>query len=137
MKKILVSVGILAVITGFCWWTAWRVNRLCASSAALLDAAETQVLLGDYPGAEETAEEAYRLWQGHEEFFGMALRHTESDDVGILFPPLQESIRQKNAGNSCSEPESLRQRSVIWGAWSSHICLIFSKVIPHKCVCGL
>lgn len=98
MKKILVSVGILAVITGFCWWTAWRVNRLCASSAALLDAAETQVLLGDYPGAEETAEEAYRIWQGHEEFFGMALRHTESDDVGILFPPLQESIRQKDAG---------------------------------------
>ena len=98
MKKIYCALGILLVITGFCWFTVWRVDDLCSTSAQLLEAAETQVLLGDYPAAEETVNHAFRLWQKHECFFGMALRHTESDDVGILFPVLQEACRQKDQG---------------------------------------
>ena len=94
MKKIYCALGILLVITGFCWFTAWRVNDLCNSSASLLEAAETQVMLGDYDAAEETISHSFR----HEGLFGMALRHTESDDVGILYPVLLEVCRQKDQG---------------------------------------
>ena len=86
------------MITGFCWFTAWRVDDLCNTSASLLEAAETQVMLGDYEAAVETVNHSFRLWNRHEGFFGMALRHTESDDVGILYPVLQEACRQKDQG---------------------------------------
>ena len=96
MKKIYCVLGILLVITGFCWFTAWRVGDLCNTSVSLLEAAETQVMLGDYDAAEETVNHSFRLWNRHECFFGMALRHTESDDVGILYPVLQEACQQKD-----------------------------------------
>ena len=96
MKKLYSALGILLVITGFCWFTAWRVDDLCNTSASLLEAAETQVMLGDYDAAVETVNHSFRLWNRHEGFFGMALRHTESDDVGILYPVLQEACRQKD-----------------------------------------
>lgn len=98
MKKIYCALGILLVITGFCWFTAWRAGDLCNTSASLLEAAETQVMLGDYDAAMETVNHSFQLWNRHEEFFGMALRHTESDDIGILYPVLQEACRQKDQG---------------------------------------
>ena len=98
MKKIYCALGILLVITGFCWFTVWRVGDLCNTSVSLLEAAETQVMLGNFDAAEETVNHSFRLWNRHESFFGMALRHTESDDVGILYPVLQEACRQKDQG---------------------------------------
>lgn len=116
MKKIYCALGILLVITGFCWFTAWRVDDLCSTSAQLLEAAETQVLLGDYPAAEETVNHAFRLWQKHECFFGMALRHTESDDVGILFPVLQEACRQKDQGGISAASPGIERYASAAGA---------------------
>ena len=98
MKKMFCALGVLVLITGFCWFTAWRVDDLCRTSAQLLEAAETQVMLGDYSAAEETVNHAFRLWNRHEGFLGMSLRHTESDDIGVLFPVLQEACRQKDNG---------------------------------------
>ena len=98
MKKIYCARGILLVITAFCWFTAWRVDNLCTTAASLLEAAETQVMLGDYDTAWETVNHAFRLWSRHEGFLGMALRHTESDDIVILFPTLQEACRQRDQG---------------------------------------
>lgn len=98
MKKMFCALGVLVLITGFCWFTVWRVDYLCRTSAQLLGAAETQVMLGDYSAAEETVSHAFRLWSSHEGFFGMALRHTESDNIGVLFPVLQEACRQKDSG---------------------------------------
>ena len=74
MKKLYSALGILLVITGFCWFTAWRVDDLCNTSASLLEAAETQVMLGDYDAAVESVNHSFRLWNRHEGFFGMALR---------------------------------------------------------------
>ena len=96
MKKIVCSAAVLVLLTAFCWWTAWRVQKLCGQAAAYLDRAETQVALGDYPAAEAYLEDARALWENHEQFFGMALRHTESDDVEILLPALQETCRQRD-----------------------------------------
>ncbi len=96
MKKILWACAMLVLLTAFCWWTSWRVERLCGKTAEYLEQAETQVLLGDYPAAEALLEDSSALWERHELFFGMALRHTEADGVSILLPGLQEACRQKD-----------------------------------------
>ena len=98
MKKLYSALGILLAITGFCWFTAWRVDDLCNTSASLLEAAETQVMLGDYDAAVETVNHSFRLWNRHEGFFGMALRHTESDDVGDFVSGAPGGLPAKGSG---------------------------------------
>lgn len=98
MKKMALSAGILVLLTAFCWFTAWRVDGICSEASAMLEHAENQAVRGDYAGAGETAAQAFQMWNRHEGFFGMALRHTESDDIGILFPSLIEAAGQKDQG---------------------------------------
>ncbi len=96
MKKLLSAVVLLAVLAGFCSWSTWRVDRICRDTTALLEQAETRCTLGDYSGAGALVHEAGTLWSSHERFLGMALRHTESDDVSIQFPPLLRTCQQRD-----------------------------------------
>ncbi len=96
MKRLWCSIGLLLTITGFCIYSAYRVNQICKDSTALLREAETQCYLGDYQGAENTVQLSRDLWKKHEGFLGITLRHTETDDIDVMFPALMEAARQKN-----------------------------------------
>jgi hypothetical protein len=96
VKKLLWSAGIILLLLLSCCYTTWRVNTICEDAAALLEQAETKCQLGDYEGAEDTVYLSKAVWDRHEYFLGLALRHTESDDVGILYPALLETCRQKD-----------------------------------------
>ena len=97
MKKFILPSLLLILMVVFCVWATWRADQLCTESADLLERAGSRCEQGDFDGAEALVYEAKDCWDNHEGFFGIALRHTESDDVDILFPPLLESCRQKNA----------------------------------------
>lgn len=96
MKRLWCSIGLLAVITGFCAFSAFRVDRICRDASDILRQAETQCYLGNFQSAEDTVYLASALWKKHEAFLGIALRHTETDDIDVMFPGLIESVRQKN-----------------------------------------
>ena len=96
MKKMILPLVLLAVMVAFCGWSAWRADQLCNESAELLEKAGARCEQGDFDGAESLVHEAKDCWDDHEGFFGIALRHTESDDIDILFPPLLESCRQED-----------------------------------------
>ncbi len=96
MKRILLSLLLMALILGLCVWGTDRVSEICRNVSGLLEQAETRCCLGDYEGAERLTLEAQALWAKHEGFLGTTLRHTESDDVGILFPPLLSALRQED-----------------------------------------
>lgn len=95
MKRIWFSAGILLLIVFFCGVSTYRVNRICSDSEELLRQAETCMYLGDYVGAKNSVYYAQNCWNQHEGFLGLALRHTEKDDVDRLFPVLLEAIRHK------------------------------------------
>lgn len=96
MKKLLFPIAILIIMVVFCVWSTWRADDLCNRSAELLEKAGVRCEQGDFRGAKDFVAQAKQLWDNHEGFFGIALRHTESDDIDILFPPLLETCRQKN-----------------------------------------
>lgn len=96
MKKIILSISLLVVITGFCIFATWYTRSICDDTIALLEQSETEIGLGRYDEAYETVFSAQRLWNQHEDFLGLALRHTESDDVDILFPVLKNTCLQKD-----------------------------------------
>lgn len=97
MKKFILPILLLLLMVSFCVWATWRADELCNQSAQLLEQAGARCIQGDFHGAEDLVQEAKNCWDQHEGFFGVALRHTESDDVDILFPPLLETCRQQDA----------------------------------------
>lgn len=112
MKKMIAPVLLLAMMVSFCAWTTWRVERICRGTADLLGQAEESSDAGDFEDAEALVRRAYGLWTGHEGFLGMALRHTESDDIDILFPALLESCREEDAGELSYR--SMELRAALW-----------------------
>lgn len=96
MKKFILPTLLLILMVAFCVWATWRADQLCDQSAELLEKAGARCAQGDFDGAEALVYEAKACWDDHEGFFGIALRHTESDDVDILFPPLLETCRQED-----------------------------------------
>jgi hypothetical protein len=96
MKKLLLPLALLALLVGFCCYTTWHVDQLCSDCAQLLEEAGQRCQLGDFEEGLALCNQAKQNWDHHEGFFGTALRHTESDDVGIAFPALLESCRQED-----------------------------------------
>lgn len=96
MKRIATALFTILLIMGICIYTVHRVDRICQETTGLLRQAETQCLLGNYEGAKEIVRLSQVLWQRNETFLGIALRHTESDDVDILYPGLMEACVQKD-----------------------------------------
>lgn len=97
MKKFLLPTLLLALLVVFCVWSTWRVYDLCDQSTALLQEAGVKCDLGDYEGARDLVYDAKHNWDKHEGFLGTALRHTESDDISVLFSPLLETCRQRDS----------------------------------------
>ena len=91
MKKIVASLITILLILALCVYSVHRVDRVCREATGLLREAETYCLLGDYDGAKEIVRLSQAVWQKNEGFLGVALRHTESDDIDILYPGLIES----------------------------------------------
>ena len=108
MKQCCFSLGILIILTGFCWYTTHRVEVVCSEASDLLEQAETRILLGDYDGAEGCIATAKQTWEDHRLLLGMALRHTESDEVDLNFPGLLAACRQKDR-----QEFQLRNRTLI------------------------
>ncbi len=96
MKRIWVSAGALGVLVLFCIFGVIRVNHICVKANENLRRAETAVYLGDYEGAKTCVEGARQIWKGHAGFLGIMLRHTEMDDIDLMFPGLLEALRQKD-----------------------------------------
>lgn len=108
MKRVWWSVGVLLLIVVLCAWGAFRVNGICRSTEDMLRQAETCVYLGDYEGARQEVFCSHAIWKKHEGFLGIMLRHTETDDIDVMFPAVMESLRQKN-----EEEFFLRNRELI------------------------
>lgn len=96
MKRLWCSIGLLAIIIGFCAVTTYRVDRICRETSSLLRQAETQCFLGNFDGAEDTVKLSQAYWRKHEGFLGIALRHTETDDIEVMFPGLIEAANQQD-----------------------------------------
>ena len=96
MKKSILAILLLCVMTAFCIFSVIYTDSVCKKTEHQLREAETQCILNNFDSGLEKAEQARETWKKHECFLGVALRHTESDDVDILFPPLLEAIRQED-----------------------------------------
>lgn len=96
MRRLWCSLALLGAMVGFCCFSTYRVNEICQDTANILRKAETLCYLGDFSGAENTVYLSQSYWRKHEGFLGISLRHTETDDIDLMFPALIEAARQKD-----------------------------------------
>lgn len=92
MKKIYLSIAALVLIFACCFYASTKVDKICEAIATELRAAETECILGRYAQAAERVQQAESLWVKNEGFLGVALRHTETDDISVAFPALTEAL---------------------------------------------
>lgn len=96
MKRLWCSIAVLGAIVALCCFSTFRVDQICKDTSDILRQAETQCHLGDFHAAEDTVYLSACYWRKHEGFLGIALRHTETDDIDLMFPALMEAARQKD-----------------------------------------
>lgn len=97
MKKIILPVALIAGLLIFCTISVKHTVDISSDVSELLERAQWYAELGDYDRAESLSIDSQTLWQSHEGFLGMVLRHTESDDIDCLYPPLLDACRAENA----------------------------------------
>lgn len=93
MKHLILSLSLLAVVTGFCLWSAGYVRDAVTETAAWLELAYQQADREDYEGAAASVQAASDCWERHGGYFGTVLRHDEIDGVMEEFARLQVTVR--------------------------------------------
>ena len=96
MKRMLMPLLLLVFVTLFCSVCILRTDQICNETADLIEQAGDRFQQGSYEEAEEFIRRSELCWDSHEGFLGMVLRHTESDDVGFMFPSLLASCQAEN-----------------------------------------
>lgn len=88
MKKIIISISVLVLMAAICGFSTFRVQRISHKMVSMLEQAENRCISGDFDNAYDIVSESREEWNSHECFLGTALRHTESDEIDILYPVL-------------------------------------------------
>ncbi len=108
MKRILTPLLLIGAVWCFCAFATDRVKTVCLSVDHLLWEAEAAEELGRDAEAEAMATRARDLWNAHRGLLGTALRHTESDDITVSFPPLLEAARSGDREDFLQRSRELR-----------------------------
>lgn len=93
MRHLIISLSLLALVTGFCVWSAGYVRSTVAETAAWLELAYQQADREDYSGAGASVQAAADNWNRHGGYYGTVLRHDEIDGVMEEFARLLVTIR--------------------------------------------
>lgn len=92
MKHLILSTALLAVVIGFCLWSAGYVRNAVAETANHLQMAYEAADSDDFSRANDCVRAAVAVWDRHSGYFGTVLRHDEIDGVMEEFARLQVTV---------------------------------------------
>lgn len=90
MRHCILAICVLSVLLAFCVYSSISVQSACDETLEQLLAAQKQLDTGDYSAALALLSGAEDTWRRHEPFFGLVLRHDETDDVLSAFAELRQ-----------------------------------------------
>ena len=101
MKRMWISLALLALVFAAAIGNTFYLERLCDQLSSLLTQAEAQGEAEDWEKALELTRQAEALWDRHNMYLHVTLRHTDTDDV---FSPFKRLRSFCNARRRASTP---------------------------------
>lgn len=81
MKRLLSAAALLLVLLGGSLWNAWYADRLTGRMAGQLEQAQELAARGDWEGAARLSRESFGLWQAHDAYLHVMMRHSDTDQI--------------------------------------------------------
>ena len=115
MKRLWLSVLLLAVMFSATLWNSFLLRNFAENISSLLDQAEGRAENGDWDGAKALTEEALRSWDRRDSYLHISLRHTDTDEIRVCFHEVMEFITCQEAGEYSAANARLTARlELLW-----------------------
>ena len=85
MKRLYVSLGLIAVLAVLCGAHTVYLDRFTDELTGLLTQAQEQVERGDWEGATRLTRQAREQWMNHDCYLHITLRHADVDAILVSF----------------------------------------------------
>ena len=98
MKRMWIALGLLVLVFAAAWDNTFYLKHLTGQLSALLTQAEAWGEAGDWDRALELTRRAEALWEDHDVYLHVTLRHTDTDNVFLSFQEVKEFIHCQEGG---------------------------------------
>lgn len=85
MKRIWISLSMLAVVFGLALVNSWYLDRLTEEMAHTLEQAQALAEEGDWAGGRQLTQDALDRWESAADYLYIVVRHSDSDEVAAGF----------------------------------------------------
>ena len=92
MKRLWSAAALLLVLLGGALWNAWYADRLSGRMAGQLEQAQELADRGDWEGAARLSRESFGLWQAHDAYLHVMMRHSDTDQILRGFRALDQYL---------------------------------------------
>ncbi len=98
MKRLWIAVGIVAALAAGCLVSSWYLTGLGEEINGLLSDAEEKAERGEWEEAGDLTGRAYRIWEEHDIYLHILLRHADADEVYTGFRQVREFLTCREEG---------------------------------------
>ncbi|MBD9088787.1 MAG: DUF4363 family protein [Clostridiales bacterium] len=92
VKRLWSAAALLLVLLGGALWNAWYADRLSGRMAGQLEQAQELADRGDWEGAARLSRESFGLWQAHDAYLHVMMRHSDTDQILRGFRALDQYL---------------------------------------------
>lgn len=98
MKRFWIALALLALVFSASWGNTFYLEHLAGQLSAMLAQAEALGEAGDWDGAMELTRRAEALWEEHDTYLHVTLRHGDTDAIFLSFQEVKELIHCREEG---------------------------------------
>ena len=95
MKRIWISLSILAVVFAAALANSWYLDTLTEQMAHTLEEAQALAEAEDWEGGQKLTEKALKQWEKASNYLYIVVRHSDSDEVAAGFREIRQLLEWK------------------------------------------
>lgn len=95
MKRIWISLSILAVVFAAALANSWYLDNLTEQMAHTLEQAQALAEAENWEGGQKLTEKALEQWEKASDYLYIVVRHSDSDEVAAGFREVQQLLEWK------------------------------------------
>lgn len=98
MKRLYIALALLCAVFLLTWGNTFYLGMLTDDLSALLTEAEVRGERGEWDTALKLTRQAETLWEDHDMYLHVTLRHTDTDAIYLSFQQVTEFLNCREGG---------------------------------------